>query len=186
MVVSFQQTKPGSEQVRFAGRFHSWGLAALQFSSYQGQSLGEPSDGVEPVQDVTGSGKIQLDSCPVGIGTVGDHGAHTVTPSGSLFNENLLNDALDRSGNMASTSPVSPLTTQVTYRCRFSDRCLVYQQHPTLLTATPNLDPPGPVGNQFHDQMPANSVAAGHRTDGHHLGVLDQPARQPTSKTSWN
>ena len=40
MVVSFQQTEPGSEQVRFVGRFHSWGLAALQFSSYQGQSLG--------------------------------------------------------------------------------------------------------------------------------------------------
>ena len=28
--------------------------------------------------------------------------------------KNLLNDALDRSGNMASTSPVSPLTTTVT------------------------------------------------------------------------
>ena len=74
MVVSFQQTKPGSEQVRFVGRFHSWGLAALQFSSYQGQSLGEPSGGVEPVKDVTGSGKIRLDSGAVGSGTVGDHG----------------------------------------------------------------------------------------------------------------
>ena len=87
MVVSFQQTEPGFEQVRFVGGFHSWGLAALQFSAYQGQSLGEPSGGVEPVQDVTGSGKIQLDGGAVGMGTVGDHGAHTVTPSGSLFNE---------------------------------------------------------------------------------------------------
>ena len=85
MVVSFQQTEPGAEQVGFVGGFHSWGLAALQFSSYQGESLGEPSDGVEPVQDVTGCGKITMNSCPVGMGTVGDHGAHTVTPSGSLF-----------------------------------------------------------------------------------------------------
>ena len=125
-----------------------------------------------------------MNSCPVGMGTVGDHGAHTVTPSGSLFNEepaqrcfrpfwehgqHLCGVAIDDHGHI----PVA-----------FSDRCLVYQQHPTLLFTTPCLDQPGPVGNQFHDQMPANSVAAGHRTDGHHLGVLDQPARQPTSKTS--
>ena len=82
MVVSFQQTKPGAEQVRFVGRFHTGRLAALQFPAYQGQSLGEPSDGVEAVQDMTGSGKITMNSCPVGVGTVGDHSLHTVAPSG--------------------------------------------------------------------------------------------------------
>ena len=75
------------EQVRFVGGFHTGRLAALQFPEYQGQSLGEPSDGVEPVQDMTGSGKITMNSCPVGVGTVGDHSLHTVAPSGSLFNE---------------------------------------------------------------------------------------------------
>ena len=57
MIVPFQQTEPGAEQVRFVGGFHSWGLATLQFSSYQGELLGEPSGGVETVQDIKGSGK---------------------------------------------------------------------------------------------------------------------------------
>ena len=69
------------------GGFHTGRLAALQFSAYQGQSLGEPADSVEAVQDVTGSGKIAVDGCPVGVGTVSDHRAHTVTPSGSFFYE---------------------------------------------------------------------------------------------------
>ena len=69
------------------GGFHTGRLAALQFSAYQSEPLGEPSDGVEAVQDMTGSGKITMNSCPVGVGTVGDHGIHTVAPSGSLFYE---------------------------------------------------------------------------------------------------
>ena len=40
------------------GGFHTGRLAALQFSAYQSEPLGEPSDGVEPVQDMTSSGKI--------------------------------------------------------------------------------------------------------------------------------
>ena len=47
------------------GGFHTGRLAALQFPAYQGQPLGEPSDGVEPVQNMTGSGKIAVDRCPV-------------------------------------------------------------------------------------------------------------------------
>ena len=52
------------------GGFHTGRLAALQFPAYQGQPLGEPAGGVEAVQDVTGSGKIALDGCPIGVGTV--------------------------------------------------------------------------------------------------------------------
>ena len=51
------------------GGFHTGRLAALQFSAYQSEPLGEPSDGVEAVQDMTGSGKITMNSCPVGVGT---------------------------------------------------------------------------------------------------------------------
>ena len=69
------------------GGFHTGRLAALQFPAYQGQSLGEPSDGVEAVQDMTGSGKITMNSCAIGVGTVGDHSLHVLTPSGSLFYE---------------------------------------------------------------------------------------------------
>ena len=69
------------------GGFHTGRLAALQFPAYQIEPLGEPSDGVEAVQDMTGSGKITMNSCSVGVGTVGDHGTHTVAPSGSLFYE---------------------------------------------------------------------------------------------------
>ena len=57
MVVSFQESETGAEQVRMKGGFHTGRLAALQFSAYQGQPLGEPADGMEPVQDVTSSGK---------------------------------------------------------------------------------------------------------------------------------
>ena len=42
------------------------------------------------------------------------------------------------------------------------------------------LNQPGPVSNQSHDQMPPHPMTAGHRADRHHLGVLDQPPRQPT------
>ena len=70
MIGPLEQTEPGSEQVRFEGGFHTWGLAALQLPPYQGQSLGEPSSGVEPIENVTSSGKIPLNGCPVGTGTV--------------------------------------------------------------------------------------------------------------------
>ena len=45
----------------------------MQFPAYQGQSLGEPSCGVEPVEDVTGAGKIAVDGCSIGAGTVRDN-----------------------------------------------------------------------------------------------------------------
>ena len=43
-----EESEPGSQRVRIEGGFHTWGLAALEFPAYQGQSLGEPSDRVEP------------------------------------------------------------------------------------------------------------------------------------------
>ena len=69
------------------GGFHTGRLAALQFPAYQSEPLGEPSDGVEPVQDMTGPGKITMNSCAIGVGTVGDHSLHVLTPSGSLRDE---------------------------------------------------------------------------------------------------
>ena len=50
----------------------------------------KPSGGVEPVQDVTGSGKITMNSCPVGMGTVSDPPCAHCDTIESLFNENLL------------------------------------------------------------------------------------------------
>ena len=88
MVVSFQQTKPGSEQVRFAGPVSLLGVSGVAVLFVPGSVLPANHRAAwKPVQDVTGSGKIQLYGGAVGMGTVGDHRAHTVTPSGSLFNE---------------------------------------------------------------------------------------------------
>ncbi len=79
-VVSFQESEPGAEQVRFEAGFTPGGWRR-QFSAYQGSPWA--TIGLEAVQDVTGSGKI-VNSCPVGVGTVGDY---VLTPSGSLLNE---------------------------------------------------------------------------------------------------
>ena len=63
MVVSFQQTEPGSEQGRFAGPVSLLGVGGVAVLFVPGSvPSSEPSGGVETVQDVTGSGKIQLDS----------------------------------------------------------------------------------------------------------------------------
>ena len=102
-----------------------------------------------------------MNSCPVGVGTVGDHSLHTVAPSGSLFNEEPAQSSLERPSIMSNISPVSPLGDHGHIPVAFADRCLVNQQHPTGLFATMISDQPGPVTDQTHHQMPPYPVAAG-------------------------
>ena len=93
--------------------------------------------------------------------------------------KNLLRAALERPSIMSNISPVSPLGDHGHITMAFADRGLIDQQHPTGLFATMILDQSRPVTEQSHDQMPPYPVAAGHRTDRHHLkrlGPADGPA----------
>ena len=77
---------------------------------------------------MTRSGQVAADSCLVSAGTVRDHDTNTLAPSFALLKSSFLSRAKDG----ANSSPVSPLRITVTYRWRFRDRGLIYQQHPVL------------------------------------------------------
>ena len=184
MVASLEQTVPGSEQVRLKRGFHSGRLAALQFSAYQGEPIGKPPGGVEPIQDMTASGQIGFNGDAIGVGTVGDNSLHALAPSVPLFDEKPAQRSFGASREHRKNLSGVTIDNHRHIPVALSDRGLIDQQHLTPLTAPPNLYPPGPVSNQPHDQMPPNPVTAGHRPNGHRLGVLDQPASPSAGHTS--
>ena len=126
-----------------------------------------------------------MNSCPVGVGTVGDHGAHTVAPSGSLFYEEPAQSSFGASFDHVQQLSGVTVEDHGHIPMPFADRGLIDQQHPTGLFTTMISDQSRPATEQSHDQMPPYPVAAGHRRNRHHLSVLDQPTGQPPGNTAF-
>ena len=61
MIGPAQEGEAGSEQVRFERWGTPVGVAALQFSAYQSEALGEPAYDVEPVEHMASVGQVLCD-----------------------------------------------------------------------------------------------------------------------------
>ena len=72
----------GSNAGLIAGR-----LAALEISAHQGEASGEPSDDMEPVQDVAGVTEMGVDGSLVGLRAIGHDDLDAAAPAWALFDE---------------------------------------------------------------------------------------------------
>ncbi len=87
VVGSIEQQKPGPEQFGAEGGFDAGGFSALQVTTHQRQSVGEPAHDMEPVQHVAGAAEMDLDGAAVGLRSVGDDDLDAATPFRALLDE---------------------------------------------------------------------------------------------------
>ena len=71
-VATPQQQEPGSEHLWVEGGLDAVGLAALDVAAHRGEPRTEPSDDVEAVQHVAGTGQAGVHGGLVGARPVGD------------------------------------------------------------------------------------------------------------------
>ena len=75
-----QEGEAGSEQVRFVCWGPLIGVAALYLPPDQGETFGEPSSHMEPIQHMKSVGKVLRDGCLIRAGPVGNDYLHLPAP----------------------------------------------------------------------------------------------------------
>ena len=88
-------------------------LTALQISAHQRESLGEPSDDMEPIQHVAGVSEVLVDGCLVGLRPVRNNHVDASAPAWPLFDEEPDRAAALRCLTMARIWEVVPGVVEV-------------------------------------------------------------------------
>ena len=113
LVGSAHQQESRPEHVAVESGLGAFG-AALDVAAHRGEPGLEPSDDVEPVQDVAGVAEPRLYRCFVRRRAVGDDDLHRFAPSGPLGGQERAERLGVAVGHHGEHPPVSPLTITVT------------------------------------------------------------------------
>ena len=140
---------------------------------------------MEPVQDVAGVTEMGVDGSLVGLRAIGHDDLDAAAPAWALFDEEPRQRSgvavLDHGQDLAGVAVLNDGDVAVA----FAHRGLINQQHPAPLAAAVLGHQRRPHVNEVLDQMPVETMAANHGSDGHDLGVGDELASQPPGQAAF-
>ena len=123
------QQEPRSEHFGVECRLGAFG-AALDVAANRGQGGGEPSDDMEPIQDVAGVAEPRLYCCFVRRRAVGHDDLHRFAPPGPLGGQKTAQRLGIAVGHHGEHLAGVAVDDHRDVAVPFADRGLVHQQHP--------------------------------------------------------